>query len=121
MQHGLERDRGIFCQRVAQCQRPVRRQLDDEAVRKRTRGILVIILGISGTPCNRDRGQLHTAGTIRPSAVAGRRIVALLDGRIFLPRFILGANITPVHRQAPFGINADEDAGAGDVGGIIDD
>jgi len=42
------------------------------------------------------------------------------DGRIFPRRFIFRLDITAVYGEPSFRINADEDAGSGDVDGIID-
>ena len=50
-----------------------------------------------------------------------RRCIDAPDGRIFPWCFILGADITAVHGEPPFGINADEDTGSRDVDGIKDD
>ena len=76
VQRGLEGDRRVFCQGVAQRQRTVCRQLGDESVGQRPCRILVIVLGISGTPRNRD-GRPLQARTTGLLALARRYIDTL--------------------------------------------
>ena len=120
VQHGLEGDGGVFCQRVAQCQRAMCRQFDNEAFRQRTCRVLVIILAISGVACNRDGRPLH-ARTIRLLTFARRDIDALPGLRIFARRLIFRPDISAVDGEPPLGIDANKNAGSGDVSRFKDD
>lgn len=54
VQHRLERNRGIFCQRIPQCQRAMRRQLGDQPIRQGFRRVLIIFFRISSAARRRD-------------------------------------------------------------------
>ena len=54
VQHRLERDRRIVCQRIAQRQRAMCRQLGDEPIRQRLCRVLIILFGLSRATRDRD-------------------------------------------------------------------
>ena len=54
VQHRLERDRGMFRQRIPQRQRAMCRQFGDEPVRQRVCRVLVVLFALSQLTGNRD-------------------------------------------------------------------
>ncbi len=122
VQHGLERDGGRVRQLVAQRQRPLRGQLGHEAVRERLQVLVVLVLRPGDLPADGDDGALNH-GRVGIGAVRSSRrgiglavLLRLADGRL-----VLRPDVAAVDRQRAFGVDADEDAGAGDVGRIIGD
>ncbi|MEY9393601.1 hypothetical protein AB7M74_002239 [Bradyrhizobium japonicum] len=96
----------------------MRRQLGNQPIRQRFGRILVLLFGVSSVTCDRDDCPLNGATCLLP--LDRLRIGALPDFSIDRGDLVLRSDITPVHRQTPFGIDADEDAGADDLGRIVD-
>lgn len=117
VQHRLERDRRIFGQRIPQCQRTVRRQFNDEPIWQRPCRVFIILLGFGRYACDRDR--CARCGTASLLPFSRRRIGARLDIETGRRRLILRPNIAPIDGKPSFGIEADEDAGPGNLGRIV--
>ena len=120
MQHGLEGDGRVVCQRIAQRQRAMCGQLGDEPIRQRLDGIVVLILDGFGRPADRDdRALNHTIGSWPVVGLSVALCFALgLDHHGCL---ILRPHVATGDRQQTFGIDADEDASASDLGRIVDE
>ncbi|PSO25357.1 hypothetical protein C7G43_16570 [Bradyrhizobium sp. MOS004] len=91
----------------------MRRQLDDETIRQRFGRVLIILLGISSAACDRDDRALD--GRAHFKTFGRRRIGALPDIRISCRHLVLRPDVTPVHGEASFGVDADEDTSSGDL------
>ena len=122
MQHGLERDGGRGRQLVAQRQRPLCGQLGDETVRERLQVFVVFVVRPSDLAANGDDGALNN-GRVGIGAVrSGHRGIGLaVRLRLACGRLVLRPDVATVDRQRTFGIDADEDASAGDGDRIISD
>lgn len=95
----------------------MRCQLRDQAIRQRFGRVLVIVFSISSAASKRDDRALDGATCLlRLDPLC---IGALTDIRIDRGHLVLRPDVTPIHREAPFEIDADEDAGAGDLGRIV--
>ena len=108
---------GMFRNRVAQSEGAMRGQLDDEALGQRLDAVLLIVLRLRGLAADGDDGALNGGrGRLASFTVNLLRIAAFgLDGT-----FILGTYIAAINQQRAVGVEADEDAGDGDVGRIVD-
>jgi hypothetical protein len=117
VQHRLESNRRIFCQRIPQRQRAMRCQLGDQPIRQSFRPVLIVFFRISSAAGHRDDRALD--GSISRIRVGRLRVAALPDIRIVCRHVVLRPDVTPIHREAAFGIDADEDAGADYLGRIV--
>ena len=119
MQHGLEGNSRFVCQRVAQCQCAMCGQLCDEPIRQRLDCAVVLLLdGFGWRAADRDDRALDYTIGGWPVIVGLSLYLAFgIDDAgclIFRPHVATG------DRQQTLGIDADEDAGAGDLGRIVD-
>ena len=127
MQHRRERHAGIVRQRVAQRQRAVRRQFDDQPLRQRLDAIVVLRIALRlGWCVAADDTDDDPWASLRPGCVrsiAGDGIGSR-HGTAFDRldrRLVLAPDIAALDAQSAVGVDADEHAGAGDFGGIIGD
>ena len=120
MQHRLEGDVRFTRQRVSQRERAVGGQFRHQPVGQRADGVVLVRrlrLG-SGRSADGDDGALDRRRRFGRD-VAVRRAVAA-SGRLNR-RFILGPDEATIDAQGAFAVDADEDAGAGDLRGIVAD
>ena len=120
VQQRRHRDVGIVCHRIPQRQRAIGGQLADQPVRQRLDGILLVLLGL-GLAADRDDGALdgrcgRLATFARPAVAAGFAVRIALAGASSS-----GPDVAAIDREAALRVDADEDAGAGDLGGIVAD
>ena len=102
---------------VPQCQRPVSRQLAHQPVGQWLDGVILILLRRSFA-ADRDDGALD-GGCRRLTGIAvGLRSAIDVNGGW---RLVLGAYVAPIDRELAIRVDADEDAGAGDLGGVVAD
>ncbi len=118
VQHRLEGYRRIFRQRIPQRQCAMCRQLDEESIRQRFCNVLVVLFSLSRATRDRNDRAGHRGRNLLASR--RRRIGALADFWIAHRCLVLRSDITPIYREPALGIDADEDPGANDVGGIVD-
>lgn len=99
VQHRLERNRRIFCQRIPQCQRAMCCQFGDEPIRQRFRRVLIIFFGISSAAGHDDRA-LDGSTTRLP---LDRLCIAVLpDVRISCRQVVLRPDITRSTERRPW-------------------
>ena len=118
VQHRDERRVGIVGQRVAQRERPMGGQLGDETIGQRLDAVVFLRRFGVGRRCvaaDGDHRALH--GAVGFGAL-GRFAVGIALG--FDRSLVFGPDIAALDAQSAIGIDADEDAGAGDLGGIVD-
>lgn len=118
LQKRRQRHLRIYCNGVAQRQRAVRGQFAEQSIGERFDGIIPVLLGF-GLAADRDDRALDCW---RGRLAAGVRIVAALAFAIGFRTgggLVLRPDIAAVDRQAAVGADADKDAGANNLGGIV--
>ncbi len=95
----------------------MRRQLGDQPIRQRPGRILIIFFSIGSTTRDRDHRALD--GSALFLTFGRQRTGVLPDVAISCRHLVLWPDVTPVHGEAPLGIDADEDTSSGDLGRIV--
>ena len=95
----------------------MRCQLSDQPIRQRFCRVLIIFFGIRSAASHRDDRALDGRTSRLP--LDRLCIGALPDIRIGCRHVVLRPDVTPIRREAAFGIDADEDASADDLGRIV--
>src|SRR5690606_5715451 len=102
---------------VPERQRALGGQLHHETVRQGLDGVFLLVIRLDGLSA--DANDRPLAGTV-PVGIARRlavTILATIGGR----SLVLGLHIAAVDEQRAVGIDADENAGARDIGRIVAD
>ena len=116
MQHGLEGDRRRGRELIAQRQCPLGRQLRHQTFWQRLHGVVVLVfrlgrLSADGNDRALDHGR-RRRGAIR---AGGRTCIAVRLG-LHRRRLVFRTDVAAIDRQRPLRVDADEDAGARNVG-----
>ena len=127
VQHRRKRRAGIVRERIAQRQRAVRRQFDDQPLRQRLDAIVVLRIALRLGGCvTADDTDDDPWAALRLDSVrsiagdgSGSRFRAAIGRRD--RRFVLAPDIAALDPQSAVGVDADEHASAGDLGGVISD
>ena len=109
---------GVACQGIAQRERAMRRQLHDEAIGQRLDAVILLVVRLRLT-ADRDDGSARGRRVGIGSVGAGRSR-CLFAVRPLDRRFVLRPYETAFDQERAVAIDADEGAGAGDLGRIED-
>ncbi len=117
VQERRHRDLRVVRHGLPQRQRPVCGQLAHQPIRERLDGIILVLLRLC-LAADRDDGALD-GGCRRLTGIAVGLWAAIdVHGGW---RLVLGAYVATIDRELAIRVDADEDAGAGDLGGVVAD
>ena len=110
---------GIVRQRVPQRERAMRRQLGEQTIRQRlmpSSSSARLGRPERRTAADGDRRSAGPTGWARGDRASSSALRSARRGRL-----VLGPDVAALDAQAAIGVDADEHAGAGDLGRIVDD